>query len=260
VGIAGSMAAGLLEFLADGSWTKRLHPGLAAKNGIQAAMLAAEGFKGPATVLEGRNGFLGAYSRNPRVDALLEDLGTSFEILRTAVKPHACCRYMQPAIDALITLAEKHDIDPVQVTRVDVAVLEAGWELVCEPRKRKYKPETIVDAQFSMPFGAVVALIYRDAGLDRFSEDNLRSPEVRRLMGRVNLNKDVRIEKNFPEEWRGRVKVVLADGAEYDAEVRHPKGDPENPLTWDELRAKFHSLCGTVALPSFLLDSLQIEV
>lgn len=260
VGIAGSMAAGLLEFLADGSWTKRLHAGLAAKNGIVAAMLAAEGFKGPATVLEGRNGFLAAYSQRPRPEALMEDPGTAFEIMRTAVKPHACCRYMQPGIDALIALASEHNIKPNEVTRVDVAVLEAGWQLVCEPRNRKYEPETVVDAQFSMPFGAAVALLYRDAGLDRFSEENLRSAEVRKLMGRVNVQKDIRIEKNFPKEWSGRVNVLLADGTEYDATVRHPKGDPENPLTWDELRAKFHSLCGTMAAPSFLLDSLQIEV
>jgi 2-methylcitrate dehydratase PrpD len=117
-----------------------------------------------------------------------------------------------------------------------------------------------VDAQFSMPFGAAMALLYRDAGLDRFSEENLRSAEVRKLMGRVVLNKDIRIEKNFPREWQGRVTVALANGAEYLEKVRHPKGDPENPLTWDELRAKFHGLCGTGLKPSHLLDSLQVEV
>src|SRR5579864_5248129 len=91
VGIAGSMAAGSLEFLADGAWTKRLHPGLAAQNGILAAKLAAEGFRGPGTILEGRDGFLSAYSRNSKPELVIEGLGQSFEIVRTSVKPHACC-------------------------------------------------------------------------------------------------------------------------------------------------------------------------
>jgi len=94
MGVAGSMAAGSLEFLADGTWTKRLHPGLAAQNGILAANLAAEGFRGPATILEGRDGFLFGYSRKPKPELVTQDLGEDFEIMRTSVKPHACCRYM----------------------------------------------------------------------------------------------------------------------------------------------------------------------
>src|SRR6202166_3419154 len=137
VGIAGSMAAGSLEFLADGTWTKRLHPGLAAQNGILAANLAVEGFPGPSTILEGRDGFLRAYSRNSKPGLVTQDLGQDFEILRTSIKPHACCRYMQAPIDGLIELATAHDIHPEQVARVEVAVLEAGWGLVCEPRERK---------------------------------------------------------------------------------------------------------------------------
>src|SRR5579863_5950580 len=124
VGIAGSMAAGSLEFLADGTWTKRLQPGLAAQNGIQAARLAAEGFRGPTTILEGRLGFLSAYSRQPRPGMVTQGLGGDFEILHTSVKPHACCRYMQAPIDGLIELALAHDIQPEEVARIEVAVLE----------------------------------------------------------------------------------------------------------------------------------------
>src|SRR5215472_14606708 len=91
-GIAGSMSAGSMEFLAEGAWTKRIHPGLAAQNGIHAALLAGEGFIGPRHILEGRDGFLHGYSRNPAAERLTDGLGKSYEILRTAVKPHACCR------------------------------------------------------------------------------------------------------------------------------------------------------------------------
>jgi 2-methylcitrate dehydratase PrpD len=246
VGIAGSMAAGSLEFLADGTWTKRLHPGLAAQNGILAAKLAAEGFRGPATILEGRDGFLWAYSRKSKPELVTQDLGQDFEILRTSIKPHACCRYMQAPIDGLIELATEHDFYPEQVERIEVAVLEAGWSLVCEPRKRKYSPANVVDAQFSMPYGAAVALTDRAAGLDQFAGESFHSPQIKSLMGKVVLQKDMRIEKNFPEEWPARVSVHLTNGNHFEKYVRFPKGDPENPLTWQELSAKFHSLATRV--------------
>jgi 2-methylcitrate dehydratase PrpD len=132
VGIAGSTAAGSMEFLADGAWTKRIHPGLAAQNGIQAALLAAEGFTGPLRILEGRDGFLQGYSRQPIPELLTEDLGESFEILRTAVKPHACCRYMQGPIDAVLAIMREHNLQSSQIQRIEVAVLAAGWGLVAD--------------------------------------------------------------------------------------------------------------------------------
>jgi 2-methylcitrate dehydratase PrpD len=246
VGIAGSMAAGSLEFLADGTWTKRLHPGLAAQNGILAANLAAEGFQGPATILEGRDGFLWGYSRKAKPELVTQDLGQNFEIMRTSIKPHACCRYMQAPIDGLIELATEHDIHPEQVARVEVSVLKAGWPLVCEPRKRKYSPSNTVDAQFSMPYGAAVALTDRAAGLDQFTGDSFHAPQIKNLMGKVVLQSNKRIERNFPKEWPAIVQVHLTNGEQFEKRVRFPKGDPENPLTWQELSTKFHSLATRV--------------
>jgi 2-methylcitrate dehydratase PrpD len=259
MGVAGSMAAGSLEFLADGTWTKRLHPGLAAQNGILAANLAAEGFCGPATILEGRDGFLFGYSRKPKPELVTQDLGEDFEIMRTSVKPHACCRYMQAPIDGLIGLATEHDIFPEQIARVEIAVLEAGWPLVCEPRKRKYAPSNVVDAQFSMPFGAAVALTERAAGLDQFTAESIRSPIIKSLMGKVVLQKNMHIEKNFPREWPSIVEIHLANGKHFQKRVRFPKGDPENPLTWAELSMKFHSLAAHV-LPSTQCDQIAKSV
>ncbi len=246
VGIAGSMAAGSLEFLKDGAWTKRLHPGLAAQNGIQAAMLAADGFRGPGTILEGRDGFLAGYSKRPIPEQVTDGLGESYEIMHTSVKPHACCRYMQGPIDAILDLAKKHDIKPEQVVNMEVPVLEAGWGLVVEPRGQKYKPQSVVDAQFSMPFGAAVALIRRRAGIEEFTMENIESKRVRDLMGKVTLMKDMRLDKNFPKEWNARATIFLDDGRQYEKFIRHPKGDPENPLSWAELTAKFTSLASAV--------------
>jgi 2-methylcitrate dehydratase PrpD len=244
VGIAGSMAAGSMEFLADGAWTKRIHPGLAAQNGIQAALLAAEGFKGPQRILEGRDGFLHGYSRNPIADRLTDGLGESFEILHTAVKPHACCRYMQGPIDAVLAILREENIQASEIHRIKIAVLEAGWGIVSEPKERKYHPESVVDAQFSMPFGAAVAAIDGAAGLTQFTVDKARSPKVRGLMSKVELVKDPSVEATFPKEWPARVGITLGDGRTIEKFVRYPKGDPENPLSWEELAAKFHALTG----------------
>jgi 2-methylcitrate dehydratase PrpD len=246
VGIAGSMAAGSMEFLAEGAWTKRIHPGLAAQNGIHAALLAAEGFSGPLHILEGRDGFLHGYSRNPIADRLTDGLGKSFEILHTAVKPHSCCRYMQGPIDAILAIVREHNVDAGEIQHIEIAVLEAGWGIVAEPKEKKYNPESVVDAQFSMPFGAAIAVLDGAAGLDQFTITKARSPKVRELMAKVVMVKDASIEATFPKEWPARVVVELTSGQRFENFVRYPKGDPENPLTWDEMIAKFRRLAGAV--------------
>jgi 2-methylcitrate dehydratase PrpD len=259
VGIAGSMAGGSMEFLAEGAWTKRIHPGLAARNGIEAALLAAEGFIGPRHPLEGRDGFLQGYSRKPLADRLTADLGQSFEIMHTAVKPHACCRYMQGPIDAILEIMREQHVDAGYIVNIEVAILEAGWDIVCEPRAKKYHPESAVDAQFSMPFGAAAAALYGAAGLDQFTADQARAPQVRKMMGKVTLVKDQRIEETFPREWPARVAILLDDGRSWEKFVRYPKGDPENPLTWDEMALKFRLLAGSV-LSADRCDSIVEEI
>jgi 2-methylcitrate dehydratase PrpD len=249
MGIAGSMAAGSMEFLADGSWIKRLHPGLAAHNGIHAAMIAAEGFTGPLRILEGRDGFLHGYSRKPIPELLTADLGKTFEILHTAVKPHACCRYMQGPIDAVLALVQQHDIAPGRIRNIEIGVLEAGWNIVVEPRAQKYNPESVVDAQFSMPFGAAVAVLYRAAGLNQFTLENVRNAAIREMMGKVTMVKDRRLEEAFPQEWPAQARIELTGGERYEKFVKYPKGDPQNPLTWEEMAAKFRSLAGAVLSP-----------
>jgi 2-methylcitrate dehydratase PrpD len=249
VGITGSMAAGSMEFLAEGAWTKRIHPGLAAQNGIHAAMLAAEGFTGPKRILEGRDGFLHAYSRNPVAERLTANLGKSYEILHTAVKPHACCRYMQGPIDAILAIIRENGLAEADIAKIEIAILEAGWNIVCEPRAQKYSPHSVVDAQFSMPFGAAVAVLHSAAGLDQFTLEQVRSPRVAKVMGKVALVRDSEIEQTYPKEWPARVRIQLTNGQTHEKFVRYPKGDPENPLSWSEMADKFRALAGRV-LPS----------
>lgn len=126
MGISGSQAAGSMEYLAQGAWTKRFHAGWAAHSGMVAAQLSRKGFRGPSSILEGRDGFLHAYSNGADPSKVLEGIGSRFEILRTSVKPHACCRYMQPPIDAVLRIVNENNLRPEQVEKIKVGVLTAG--------------------------------------------------------------------------------------------------------------------------------------
>lgn len=246
LGIAGSQASGSMEFLTDGAWTKRLHPGWAAFSGIHAALLAREGFIGPTTIVEGKDGFLNAYSSNADPGKITTGLGADFQILQTAVKPHACCRYTQAPIDATLAVTKEHNLSPRDVKAMTVGMLETGIPVICEPAQRKVQPLSVVDMQFSLPFGVAVALAKRQAGLAEFTLPMLEDPDVKALMPKIGYLRDPELEKNYPKEWPAWVRVTLNDGKEVSAHVRYPKGDPENPLSWDELIGKYQALTGAV--------------
>jgi 2-methylcitrate dehydratase PrpD len=246
LGIAGSQAAGSMEFLADGSWTKRLHAGWAAHNGLIAALLAERGFTGPATIIEGRFGFLHSYSDGSAPDKVLADLGKPFEIMKTSIKPHACCRYKQGPIDGILSIVRENNLKPEDVKQVTLGILKAGFPIVAEPKELKYNPKTLVDAQFSMPFGAAVAILYGKASLNEYTRENIASAEIKEMMGRVSCVEDPELEKVFPRQWPASVKLLTKDGRQFSIRIDYPRGDPENPLTWEELLSKFDELTSPI--------------
>lgn len=246
LGIAGSQAAGSMEFLADGSWTKRFHAGWAAHNGVTAALLAERGFTGPATIIEGRFGFLHSYSDNPDPDKVLAELGKPFEITKTSIKPHACCRYKQGPIDGILTIMRENNLKPEAVKQVTLGILKAGFPIVAEPEELKYNPKTLVDAQFSMPFGAAVAILYGKASLNEYTQEKMKSAAVKEMMKRVSCVADPELEKVFPRQWPASVELTTEDGRKFSVRIDYPRGDPENPLTWEELLGKFDDLTSTI--------------
>ena len=246
LGIAGSQAAGSMEFLAQGAWTKRMHPGWAAHSGLVAAVLAREGFIGPTTIFEGRAGFLHSYTDDADASKALDGLGELFYITRASIKPHACCRYKQGPIDCVLDIVRQHGLSPQEVEKVTVGVLEAGFNVVAAPVDQKSNPQSVVDAQFSMPFGAAVAILYGKATLDEYREDILNLPEVKDLMTRVSCVQDPALEANYPSQWPSWVEINTRDGRRLRADVKYPKGDPENALSWDELKDKFRNLTAPV--------------
>ena len=246
LGIAGSQTAGSMEYLAQGAWTKRFHPGWASHSGIWAALLARSGYTGPTTILEGRDGFLQAYSGDPDPSLVLKDLGEEYQIVRTSIKPHACCRYKQGPIDCLLDLKRTYGIDPMDVVEVRVGVLSAGMGLVSEPIEAKRNPKSVVDMQFSMPFGAAVALTHGRASLKEYQEGMPESPQVKHLMERVQSITDPKLDAMYPKHFPAWAEVDTTDGRTLRSELTYPKGDPENPVTWDEMRDKFNLLSAPV--------------
>src|SRR5262249_37462782 len=212
LGIAGTLAAGSLECLSDGAWTKRLNAGWAGHAGIVAAQLAMAGFTGPASVFEGRLGVLHAYTDEPSPERLLADLGRPLQVMRVSIKPYACCRYNHGLIDCVLQLNSEHDIAPVDVERVRLGVLSGGALLVADPIERKRTPDTVVDAQFSAPYAAAVALTYGTGGIDAYAPDKLRDPTVRDLMARTDCYRDADLDAQYPRRWPAAAEVHLRDG------------------------------------------------
>jgi 2-methylcitrate dehydratase PrpD len=238
-GIAGSQAAGSMEFLTDGTWTKRLHPGWAACAGVHAAALAGAGFRAPHTIFEGRFGTLHAYSDGATPAALAGREGG--ELLRTSIKPHACCRYAQGPIDAVLELRRRHDLKPESVRAIEVGLVSPAFAIVCDPLDAKRRPRSVVDAQFSLPFSVAVALATGAASPDEFTAARFEDPAIRRLMDRVEPRHDERLDARYPEVWPVWVKIAT-DSAVHEARVDHPRGDPENFPSPAELETKFRRL------------------
>lgn len=250
IGIAGSQAAGSLEFLTDGAFTKRFHAGWSAHSGIVAADLASRGFSGPATIIEGKFGFLHGYSQESDHQAVTADWGAPWEVMKTSIKPHACCRYKQGPIDCILQLVTENNLQPEDIDHVEIGVLDAGFALVAEPKEHKLNPQSIVDAQFSMPFGAALAILRRDAFLDRYTLAEISNVEVKDLMKRISCVRDPDLNREFPKKWPARVEIKTVTGRTLDYHLEHPKGDPENPLSWEELIEKFNSLAVEVVGPT----------
>jgi len=245
-GIAGSQTAGSMEFLAQGAWTKRMHPGWAAHNGIIASLLAKKGFKGPSTIIEGRDGFLHAYSGNADRNIVLGGIGSNFEIMKTSIKPHACCRYKQPPIDGIVKIMRENQLKPEDIEEVKLGILKAGFPIIVTPEELKYNPKSMVDAQFSMPFGAAVAILYGEASLDQYRKKVIQSPEVKEMMKRVRCMEDPELEKVYPKQWPATAEIKTKDGRTFFTRIDYPKGDPENPLSWDELIEKFDRVTSSI--------------
>jgi 2-methylcitrate dehydratase PrpD len=261
LGIAGSMASGSLEYLSDGAWTKRLNAGWAGHAGISAACLAQAGFSGPASIFEGRLGVLRAYTDAPEPERLLDRLGAPLQVMHVSIKPYACCRYNHGLIDCILRLKREHDVPPDAVERIRLGVLSGGALLVADPIERKRTPTSVVDAQFSAPYAAAVALVLGSGALDAFAPEHLRHPLVRDLMARTDCYRDPSLDRDYPRRWPAAAEIRLRDGRVLATRVEFASGEPENPVPRSALVDKFVSLASdsVVAAPELAQRILTID-
>lgn len=264
LGIAGTMASGSLEYLADGAWTKRLNAGWAGHAGITAAYLARTGFTGPRTVFEGRLGVLHAYSDDAVPERLLSDLGRPLQVMRVSIKPYACCRYNHGLIDAALELRTRHGLAPDDIAEMRLGVLTGGAILVANPIEQKRDPRSTVDAQFSAPYAVAAAIVFGTGGLEAYTAERIGDPRVRELMARTACYTDPSLDGLYPDQWPAEVRVRTRDGRDLAASVPYALGEPENPVGRADLIAKFSSLAApSVAHPERLaariLDLQSVE-
>ena len=238
-----SQAAGSLQFLANGAWTKRFQVGWAATNGLMAATLVREGFKGASEALEGKHGFMRAYAPNPTPERAVQNLGSVFELMNTAVKPYPSCRYGHAGIDAALILRAANDIQPTDITAVRLGLPKAGMLLIGAPAEKKANPRNVVDGQFSGPF--VISAALATGAMSWDSYNLLQDDAVRSLLPKITCALDPDIEAEFPANMSGKL-TIEAKGQRFEQKVVVPKGEPSNFLSEQELRSKFSGLTDAV--------------
>ncbi|MFM0251625.1 MmgE/PrpD family protein [Paraburkholderia sediminicola] len=245
-GIVLSMAAGSLEFLEDGAWTKRAHPGFAAASGITAATLAKHGFTGPRSAYEGRFGLYASHL-GKRLDAAdqqlaIEGLGSTWQIDEVAIKPLPACHFTHAVADAAIALHREHrfSADALDsIKRVVAKVPRGTVEVVCEPLKPKRRPVTSYDAQFSVPYIVATALLKGRFTLDELEPAALADPAVLALAARVDYEIDP--DTTFPRHYTGEVVVERSDGTRVAHREAINRGCADRPVSNDDIVAKFYA-------------------
>ena len=238
LGIAGSMAGGIIEYLAEGAWTKRLHAGWAAKIGIQAARFGQQGFLGPRTVFEGTHGFYYAFARNAGGDynVLTEGFGQQWYTDVITFKPYATGTMNQPYVDCALRLARK-GIKPEDVTDILCETAEGYVHRLWDPLPSKHRPANDYAAKFSAPFNIAVAFVTGGAGLAAFTEDTVRDERILALSSKVRYVVDP--HNPYPRAYTGHVRMTLKDGSVVEERQNHIRGGAQEPLTRAEIEDKF---------------------
>ncbi|MEA2953160.1 MAG: hypothetical protein QOJ96_2680 [Alphaproteobacteria bacterium] len=238
LGIAGSMAAGIIEYLAEGTWTKRMHAGWAAQSGLRAALLGRAGFLGPRTVLEGVHGLFHGFAHTTDGDyeALIGDFGSRWVTETLAFKPYPCGTMAHPYIDCAKRLAAR-GFKPADVKEMVCEVAEGTVHRLWEPLANKQAPPNGYAAKFSSPFLLAFGFVHGGVGLDAFTEAAVRDPDVLALAAKVRYEIDP--NNPYPDNFTGHIRVTLQDGTVVEERQPHFRGGAHEPLTRQDVEEKF---------------------
>ena len=238
LGIAGSMASGIIEYLAEGTSTKRMHAGWAAQSGIRAALMARGGFDGPRTVLEGSHGFYRAFapSVKPDFDPLRQDLGRAWIMEHIAFKPYACGTMTQPFVDCAIELAEL-GVRADDIAEIVCDVGEGTVHRLWEPLAVKHRPPTPYAAKFSTPYCMAAGFFDRRAGFAQFTQARIDDAGVLALASKIRYS--INPNDPYPRNFTGHLRATLRDGSRREIGRPYMRGGVHAPLSQEELDAKF---------------------
>ena len=261
-GIAGSYAGGTTEFLKEGTDTKRFHVAKAAHGGVLSAHLAKRGMTGPRSIFEGEHGLFRAYSEDPSPEQLVQELGTRFDILDTSVKRYPFCDGNAAPLEATLAALRENDL-----TSDDVESFHFRMKTFLIPyvvnyygdKERKYRPQTELDAQMSLPYCLSVGLL-NDGHVrtSDFNLDRLSDPKVLAIADKVTAEGDTELDKVplKPMSMPAIVTVTTKDGRRLEKRVDHQKGDPRNPFSEDDFINKFRECTNDILTP----DSQQLVI
>jgi 2-methylcitrate dehydratase PrpD len=240
LGIVGSMASGIIEYLGDGSWTKRMHPGWSAQSALRAYAMAKAGFVGPRAVFEGTHGAFTTFapSIEPRTDKLFDGLGERFVMETITFKPYPCGTMVQPYIDCAMKLG-RQGVPLDGISRIVCKTAEGIVHRLWEPIELKRRPPTAYAAKFSTPFGVALGLVRGHADLGDFTDAAIADPDLLRICGLVTFEIDP--DNPYPNAYTGHVRIEYADGRIEEAEQGHMRGGTVEPLTRDEIDGKFRA-------------------
>jgi len=241
LGIAGSMAGGLLEFLSDGAQTKPVHAGWAAHAGLWAARLASHGATGPAAVFEGARGFFAAYLNGEKTDisTQVSTLGTEWVTSAIAYKAYPSCHYTHASIDALSELMRAESLRAEDIESMVAFTNDTGIGLVLEPAADKIRPRTPYDSKFSMPYCLAYQLVHGTVDVTSFLASSIDDPAVLALTSRVSYER--RDYNPGGDSFGGGVRLHTTRGATFELEVPRQRGSAENPLRASAVVEKFRT-------------------
>lgn len=245
-GIAGSTAGGIMEFLDDGSWTKRAHPGHAAATAMSSAAFARQGWQAPAAVYEGRFGVFNTHIQSGNFDlaACTKGLGEEWEVLNNAIKPYPACHFTHAFADAALELVKEHDLHPADIESMNCLIHPTPAGIVCEPPENKLVPKSDYDAKFSLPFVVAATVSRRGFGLGELQPEALADREILDLAAKVGYADDP--ESGFPKHFSGELIINTTDGRELRHREQVNRGADQRPLSGDEISMKFHENMATV--------------
>ncbi|MGA2292703.1 MmgE/PrpD family protein [Bradyrhizobium sp.] len=238
LGIAGSMAGGIIEYLAEGAWTKRLHAGWAAQSGLRAALLARQGFVGPRTVFEGVHGLFYAFAHTADGDygQLTADFGRRWVTDTLAFKPYPCGTMAQPYIDCARRMAAR-GIKAEDISEIVCEVAEGTVHRLWEPLADKQRPRNGYAAKFATPYLLASGYFHGGVGLGAFTASAIGDVEVLALAAKVKFVIDT--DNSYPNNYTGHIKAILKDGSVIEERQPHLRGGAQEPLTRQDLIDKF---------------------